>query len=232
MPRLHRPLLPPRFAYALRGLRWLLFSAACVLVAAYAFLFFRLNPPDPGNSLLTKFALSGLDVPLHFFGAGLALLLVPVQASGWIRRRWPAVHRAAGWVFVGGLGGASLALDAHGGPVARTGFSVLAVLWLSVTAIGLRHALVRDFARHRRWMVHSLAMAFGAVTLRIILFTGIGPLGLPFETVYAFAAWASWLLNMAACEAWMRWGPRPAGIPLNPATRRRAAPATHSASAR
>ncbi|MDO1530134.1 hypothetical protein QMK61_14950 [Fulvimonas sp. R45] len=43
------------------------------------------------------------------------------------------------------------------------------------------------------------ALAFAAVTLRLILGTGI-PLQLPPLPVYIFATWACWPLNLAACE--------------------------------
>lgn len=199
----------------LHGLRYTLFAASSLLVAAYAFAFLRMRPFDPHDPFMVKFAVSGIDVPMHFFGAGLALLLVPLQASDRIRRRWPALHRTGGWLYaggvlVGGLGGFSLAFDAHGGWAAGAGFLLLSVLWLAVTANGIRLAVVRDFDRHRRWMCHSLAMTFAAVTLRAILFVGTGPLGLPFDGVYIFSAWASWSLNIAVCAWWLSRGRRTA----------------------
>lgn len=196
--------------HGLHGLRYTLFAASSLLVAAYAFAFLRMRPFNPHDPFMVKFAVSGIDVPMHFFGAGLALLLVPLQAGGWIRCRLPAVHRTAGWLYaggvlIGGLGGLSLAFDAHGGWASGAGFALLSVLWLAITANGIRLAVAGDFVGHRRWMSHSLAMTFSAVTLRVILFVGTGPLALPFDTVYIFSAWASWSLNMALCELWLRW---------------------------
>lgn len=204
----------------IHGIRYTLFAASSVLVAAYAFVYLSQRPFNPHDPLMVKFAVSGLDVPMHFFGAGLALLLAPLQASDWIRRRLPALHRTSGWLYaggvlIGGLGGFSLSFNAQGGWASGAGFLLLSVLWMTFTANGIRHAIAGDIARHRRWMSHSLAMTFAAVTLRIILFTGTGPLGLPFEPVYIFSAWTSWMLNMAICELWLRWRP-----------------ATHSVSAR
>lgn len=190
---------------------WLLFfSSGSLLVAAYAFTYLGRKEFHPGDPFAWKFALSGIDVPMHFFGAGLALLLAPVQASAWIRRRLPALHRTCGWlsaaaILIGGLGGLSLSFHAFGSWAAGAGFLVLALLWLGATANGIRYAIRGDFARHRRWMSRSMAMTFAAVTLRLILGIGAGALKLPFEAVYVFAAWGSWSINLVVCELWLRW---------------------------
>src|SRR5690606_1913827 len=114
----------------------LLFSLACLATAAYAFayLFMAFRSGDP---FAAQFAVSGMDVPAHFFGAGLALLLVPLQLSRGVRRRWPALHRLGGWlsavaILVGGVSGLSLAQHAQSGWPSRTGFSLLSLLWLGV----------------------------------------------------------------------------------------------------
>ena len=183
-----------------------LLSLVCVATAAYAFgyLYMEYRAGDP---FATSFAVSGWDVPAHFFGAGLALLLLPVQLSDGIRRRWPAVHRVGGWlsafaILVGGLSGLSLARDAQGGWPSTIGFALLSLLWLGITANGVRLAIRGDTARHRRWMAYSMALTAAAVTLRVILAVGAGILQLPFMPVYITAAWASWLFNLAIC-AWL-----------------------------
>lgn len=197
---------------AIRG-AWLMFLAAgSLLVAAYAFAYLRYRPYDPQDPLMAKFALSGMDVPMHFFGAGLALSMVPLQASGRVRRRWPSLHRIGGWlsaggILAGGLGGLSLSLHALGGWVTGTGFFLLASLWMAAAAIGIGCAVAGDIAGHRRWMIRCMAMTLSAVTLRVILLIGTGPLQLPFPPVYTFAAWACWLFNLALCESWLRWSP-------------------------
>ena len=194
----------------IHGIAYTLFAFSSVAVAAYAFAFLKVLPYNPHNPFMASFAVQGLAIPMHFFGAGLALLLAPVQASAWIRRRWPALHRTSGWLYAGGVlaggtAGLVMAFHAQGGWASGAGFLLLAVLWLGVTGNGIRLAVIGDISRHRHWMIHSLAMTFGAVTLRIMLFTGTTALELPLEPVYVFAAWASWSLNMLACETWLRW---------------------------
>lgn len=204
----------PRLRSVLRWTAQTLFTLTSVLVAAYAFtyLFRSFRVGDP---FAAQFALSGWDVPLHFFGAGLALLLAPLQVTAGVRRRLPALHRTAGWLYVaailvGGTSGLSLAFNAQGGAASGVGFALLALLWLAITVRGVLFAVAGDIARHRRWMCRSVALTFAAVTLRVMLGVGGGVLGLPFMPVYITAAWASWLINLAMCELILRWpAPRP-----------------------
>lgn len=191
-----------------RGTSFVLFALLAVFVAVYAFgyLFGGFRSGDP---FAASFAVSGLDVPAHFFIAGLALLLAPMQLSRRLHETWPWLHRQAGWLYaasvlVGGLAALSLAPQAQGSLVSRLGFSVLAVAWIGATALGIRYAVARDIPRHRRWMARSVALTWSAVTLRLILGVGIVT-DLPFMPVYVTASWASWLFNLVVCELLLRW---------------------------
>ena len=208
-----------------------MFSLACVGVAGYAFayLYGELRTGDP---FAAQFAVSGWDVPAHFFAAGLALLLVPLQLSAMIRRRMPGLHRLGGLLYVaavaiGAISGLSLAGNAQGGSLSQAGFTMLALGWPLATALGIRHAIAGDTAAHRRWMCRSIALTTGAITLRLMLALGI-VLELPFMPVYVAASWLSWLFNLAVCEWILRapmlrrrlgrhvraarhWASRPAG---------------------
>lgn len=192
----------------IRVLAGLIFAGLCVAVAVYAFGFLY-GEYRPRNPFAVRFARSGLDVPAHFFGAGLALLLAPLQIYAALRRRWPQLHRTAGWLYaaavlIGGLSGLSLARNAHGGWASGSGFALLAVTWLWVTALGIGYAIAGDYERHRRWMLRSVALTAAAITLRLMLALGQGVLHLPFVTVYIAAAWGCWTINLALCELWLR----------------------------
>jgi len=184
------------------------FALSCVAVAGYAFayLYGEFRTDDP---FAAQFAVSGWDVPAHFFAAGLALLLVPLQLSATVRRRLPGLHRLGGWLYVaavaiGAVSGLSLAQSAQGGSISQAGFTVLSLLWPLTTALGIRHAIARDISAHRRWMCRSIALTTGAITLRMMLAAGI-VLELPFMPVYVAAAWLSWMFNLAVCELILRW---------------------------
>lgn len=187
----------------------LVFGLSCLAVAAYAFAFFY-REASLGNPFTARFVVSGWDVPGHIFGGGLALLLAPLQLLSGVRRRWPRLHRLSGGVYAGAIliaaiSGLSLSLHSQGGAATGSAFAILAVLWLGCTAMGIRYAIRRDFANHRRWMFRSVALTASAVTLRIILGVGSGVLHLPPLPVYITAAWACWTVNLAVCELILRW---------------------------
>jgi hypothetical protein len=187
----------------------LLFLLLCLAVSAYAFTYLH-RVHGPGDQMAAKFALSGLDVPAHFFGAGLALLLAPLQMSAWVRRVVPRLHRVSGGLYaagvlIGGLGGLFLSTHATGGAASGLGFAMLAVAWLATTTLGIGHAVTGNLALHRRWMARSIALTASAITLRLTLGIGLGVLHLPFLPVYVFAAWSCWTINLALCELWLQW---------------------------
>ncbi|MEO5628162.1 MAG: DUF2306 domain-containing protein [Thermomonas sp.] len=186
-----------------------IFTLLALAVAIYAFSFLY-RPFEAGNPFAAQFAISGVDVPLHFFLGGLALALAPLQLSGGLRRRVPALHRLSGWLYVacvliGSISAFSLALNAQGGAPSRVSFVIMALLWPFLTAIGIQRAIVGDIAGHRRWMCRSVAMTYSAVTLRLVLGIGAGALQLPFIPVYIAAAWSCWTINLAVCELLLRW---------------------------
>lgn len=186
-----------------------MFTLLALAVAGYAFSFLY-RPFEAGNAFATQFAISGVDVPLHFFLGATALLLAPLQLSAGLRRRVPALHRLSGWLYaasvlIGSMSGFSLALNAQGGVPSRVSFVLMALLWPCLTAIGIQRAIVGDIAGHRRWMCRSVAMTYSAVTLRLLLGIGVGALHLPFIPVYIAAAWLGWTINLMVCELLLRW---------------------------
>lgn len=192
-----------------RMLSFIVFSLMCMGVAAYSFHFlyqsFNLH-----NGFLVKFASSGWTIPVHFFAGGVALLLVPLQMSRRLRRRSVRVHRTIGMLYallvlIGGLSGLVMAFYATGGWVAKAGFAMLALAWLSTTTLGVVHAVRGNLMAHRRWIYRSIAITAGAITLRVFLGVGLGVFHLPFLTVYVFASWMSWILNLIICEMMMRF---------------------------
>src|SRR5690348_15870345 len=121
------PLLPTsgnspmheRSAWLLRGLAILAFTTLSIVVATYAFAYLY-RPHSPYNRFAAPFAVSGLEVPAHFFGAGLALLLPPLQLSPAVRRVAPRLHRMSGWltsscILVAALAALSMSRHPQGG---------------------------------------------------------------------------------------------------------------------
>jgi uncharacterized membrane protein len=204
---------------AARGALWLLFALLSAAIATYAFryLYAEINLHNPFH---LAFALAGNAVPLHFFGAGLALLLAPVQVLSAVRIRWPRLHRLLGWLYVlavlqSGLAGLWLAPNAQGGWPTGLAFSLLAISWLVSTGLAVAYAVGRRYEQHRRWMLRSVALTFAAVTLRLYLVFGLAVLRVDFDIAYLAAAWLCWTLNLFAMEAYLRWRPlaRPLRVP-------------------
>ena len=185
-----------------------LWIAGAVLSAGVALVSYRFLLPHP---IMGKDIAANLMrrpwLAVHATLAATALLLGPVQFLPRLRARAPQVHRWIGRAYVFGCLGAAgpgliLAMGSDAGPVAQSGFATLAVLWFVVTARALQLAMAGRIAEHRRWMVRSFAMTFGAVMLRLYL--PIAPmLGFSFLDGYRAASWLSWVLNLMAAELYL-----------------------------
>jgi len=146
---------------------------------------------------------------LHAGGAATALLLGPFLLLKGLRVRFPKAHRWMGRTYVvgclvGGVGALAMAPTSTAGPIAQWGFGVLGVLWIVVNAQAWRLALQGRFAEHRRWMIRSFALTFGAVTLR--LFLPLAAFGIDFMAIYRASAWLSWVPNLILAEIYLRRG--------------------------
>jgi uncharacterized membrane protein len=144
---------------------------------------------------------------LHAGSASLALLAGPWQLHGPLRAARPGLHRLLGRLYAvavatGGLSGLALAAGSLWGPVVQAGFGSLAVIWLSVTGLGVRAALKRDFPSHRRWMVRSVALTFGALALRVEMPLLIAS-GLSFQTTYQIVSFLAWVPHLLIAEIWL-----------------------------
>lgn len=179
-------------------------------VAAYALMAYSLFPPGKfvHPEMRAAYGANRAAILLHAFASALALALGPWQFLPGLRRARPALHRWSGRIYLGagvlpgGLAGLYMAMHAYGGTVARSGFALLALLWLYTAWQAYAAIRRRDVATHRRWMMRNFALTFAAVTLRLWmpLFAG---LGIPFDIVYPAVAWISWVFNAVAVEWWL-----------------------------
>lgn len=141
----------------------------------------------------------------HFGVGALVLAIGPFQFVPRIRAGWPAFHRWLGRIYVvgcliSGVAGFMLAQNTNAGPVARTGFTLLAVIWLVTTTMAFVKARSRQFDEHRRWMIRSYALTLAAVTLRIYLPVSMAGFGLSFLVVYPVISFACWVPNAIVAE--------------------------------
>lgn len=198
----------PVAARAIRVVRWSGIGVALLLATlagTIAVIQYAQYDPTRDTSTTVNFASHPIAIVLHALGASFAPLLGLLQWSTRLRRRWPALHRGMGRVYlvagagVGGTAALWLSFFAYGGPVVRTGMSVVAVIW--IVSSGVAYAAIRagDVAAHRRWMMRSVALALGGVTLRIYL-PLLSLADVPFLYAYRIAAWSSWIPNLVIAE--------------------------------
>jgi len=135
--------------------------------------------------------------PLHMVASSLALILIPIAA--WARRRRD-LHRAVGraaaiCVAAGGTSALVVALASEATAVARAGFFVQGVVWLALLAAAFTAIRCGNVARHARLMIAMAAVASGAIWLRLVIY-GVVAADLPFDPVYAVAAWVCWMVPL------------------------------------
>lgn len=197
---------PAQIKPSVRPGAWLwLVLVLSLAIGLYGVSYLAGHPAPPG--VADNHAGLGVLV-VHASCAGLALLVGPWQFFAAIRTRRPAIHRLMGRTYIGlcalgGLSGLVLAWNTAAGDVARAGFGLLALCWLSATGLAYAAALRRDFVNHRRWMIRSFALTFAAVTLRAYLPLSLIA-GASFAVAYPIISWACWVPNLIVAELWLR----------------------------
>ena len=92
-----------------------------------------------------------------------------------------------------------MAFHAAAGPIAALGLAALAIVTGISVAVGVRCAVRRRFADHRRWMWRCFLLLCSAVVLRLI--GGLATVtGVAAPWVDPLATWLSWLVPIAAFE--------------------------------
>ena len=143
---------------------------------------------------------------VHVFTSILALLAGFTQFSNKLQRQRPKLHRALGYIYVidvlmvTGPAGLLMSFYANGGPFAQLAFILLSFLWLTTTAIALWQAKMRNFRRHRIYMIRSFALTLSAVTLRLWKVLLANFTTLPPMDRYRIIAWLGWTLNLLIAE--------------------------------
>jgi small-conductance mechanosensitive channel len=141
----------------------------------------------------------------HVVSGPVTLLLGLILVSEHFRARFPAAHRFLGKTQAAIVlcllvpSGLWMARHAETGALAGMGFALLAIVTGTSVLLGWRSAVKRNFAEHRRWMWRCYLLLCSAVVLRLIggLATVTDAGG---NWIYPLAAWASWLVPLAAFE--------------------------------
>lgn len=144
----------------------------------------------------------------HLIFGPLALICAPLQLWTGLRGRFRMLHRVSGYVYgfsvlVAGTTSLLLLPQFQGTLWAALGFTCLGVLWLACTAFGIAHAMRGNTARHRVWMLRSIALTFAAVTLRLYM-APLMATGWTVVETYNITAWAAWVPNLWLANRWTR----------------------------
>jgi uncharacterized membrane protein len=184
---------------------WLAMTLLALLVALASSRYFVLSPEvAAGQPLGERFAEYITPLLFHVGGGVVALSLGAWGFWGAFRNKYLGLHRWLGRVYlvgvlVGGAAGLYMAVTAFGGLPARSGFGMLAVLWLTTGAVAYTRIRRGDVQVHREWMIRNYALTFSAVMLRVwlplLLSAGYG-----FPEAYATIAWLCWVPNLLVAE--------------------------------
>ena len=171
---------------------------------------------NPAADLDAHFANERAPVLTHILPAMLFMLLGPLQFVRGLRSRYPQVHRWSGRIFltasaVVGVSGLKLAFGKTvGGLDEKAAISLFGSFFLICLAKALWHALRREFARHRDWMIRGYAIGLAVAAIRPILGTFFaaalmsGHKPQPAE-FFGTAFWIGFTLQSIAAEIWINY---------------------------
>jgi uncharacterized membrane protein len=183
---------------------WLLLALAATAIGLVSLRYLSANPAVAPRDLRLNMTERLPWFVAHTVAGAIALLVLPWQLLPALRRRGVRLHRWLGRIYVAavavsGTSALPIAIGSFAGPIAASGFAMLAVCWLGTTWIGWRMMRAGNVDGHRRWMVRSAALTCAAITLRLYL--PLPPaLGFTFAEGYRMIAWACWLPNLLLVE--------------------------------
>jgi uncharacterized membrane protein len=152
----------------------------------------------------------------HILPAMLFMVLGPLQFVRSLRSAYPQIHRWSGRIFlvasgVVGVTGLTLAFEKTvGGVDEKAAITLFGSFFLIALAIALWHALRREFAQHREWMIRGYAIGLAVATIRPIMATFFAAAILhghkpePRE-FFGTAFWIGFTVQMIAAEIWINY---------------------------
>ncbi len=183
---------------------WLIFGGLCIFFSLYPlkYLFAEkaialLSTKSPE---ILKSTLYNIAFYTHISFGGIALLIGWLQFHQKIRKKYTALHKTVGKIYVvsiliSGPSGFYISFFASGGISTFLGFSIGALLWTILTFLGYLKIRQGNLELHKKYMMYSYAGTFGAVTLRLWLPLLMYIFG-SFIIAYQIVAWLSWLPNL------------------------------------
>jgi len=152
----------------------------------------------------------------HILPAMLFMVLGPLQFVRRLRSKYPHFHRWSGRIFltasaVVGITGLTMAFGKTiGGVDEKAAIMLFGTFFLIALAKALWHALRREFAQHREWMIRGYAIGLAVATIRPIMGTFFAAALLRGHTpepkeFFGTAFWIGFTLQMIAAEIWINY---------------------------
>jgi uncharacterized membrane protein len=171
---------------------------------------------NPAADLDAHFANRRAITLLHVIPGSLFMVLGPLQFIGSLRKRYPVVHRWSGRIFltasaiIGVTGLAMAAGNTVGGWDEKSAIFLFASFFLFAIGRALWHAMHREFATHREWMIRGYGVGLAVATIRPIM--GIffatamvrGHTPQP-QSFFGKAFWIGFTLQAIVAEMWVRY---------------------------
>src|SRR5215831_5915671 len=170
---------------------------------------------NPAADLDAHFANERALVLTHILPAMLFMVLGPLQFVRGLRSRYPQAHRWSGRIFLAAsavvaISGLTLAFGKTiGGLDEKAAITLFGTFFLISLAKALWHALRREFAQHREWMIRGYAIGLAVAAIRPImgtfaaaLMSGHKPQPAEF---FGTAFWVGFTLQTIVAEIWINY---------------------------
>ena len=141
----------------------------------------------------------------HILIGAVPIFCIPFQLWRGFRQKHLKLHRWMGraslaGIILSGWGAINIAVAMDIPAWGRAGFVIGASVWVGSAIWGTYLVINKRLRAHQDWMVMTAAMTFGAVMIRLEF--PIWRQFFSFEIAYAYAAWSSWVFNVAAVMIW------------------------------
>jgi uncharacterized membrane protein len=176
---------------------------------------------NPGANLDAHFANHRALTLAHVLPAMLFMVLGPLQFVRSLRSKHPQVHRWSGRIFLSmsavvGLTGLTMAFGKTiGGLDEKAAITLFGSFFLIALGKALWHALRREFAQHREWMIRGYAIGLAVATIRPIMGAFFASAVMRGHTpepkeFFGTAFWIGFTLQTIAAEIWIHYTRRTA----------------------
>src|SRR5215472_5267082 len=173
-------------------------------------------PNNPAAALDAHFADHGPLTLAHILPAALFMLLGPLQFVRRIRSNHPRFHRWSGRIFLAasavvGVTGLTMAFGKTvGGLDEKAAITLFGTFFLIALSRALWHAMHREFAQHREWMIRGYATGLAVAAIRPIMGAFFAAALLRGRTpepsqFFGAAVWIGFTLELIAAELWINY---------------------------